>query len=241
MTQRKSSPSLLVSLIVGVLVALAAQPALAQETTRQEFDDTIHVIQRKPVLQKGRLDFVPRFGVSVNDSLYRHYKVGVNGNYHFSESVYLGGIFEWYNFGGTLGGTTDAFEESANETSTTADVAVVNYLGGLELGYKPIVGKFALADSFIIFYDVGVTAGGAYIDAETLANSSSDGTFGGTISAVSRIFLNDWMAVNLEVRDVIYSADLRGAPGSLTNIVTVAGGLSLYLPTSFEYTEPTEE
>ncbi|QDG54346.1 outer membrane beta-barrel domain-containing protein [Persicimonas caeni] len=241
MTQLKSSPSLLVSLLIGLLVVIAAQPALAQETTRQEFDDTIHVIQRKPVLQKGRFDLVPRFGVSVNDSLYRHYKVGVNGNYHFSESVYLGGLFEWYNFGDALGGPTDAFNETANETRTNADVAVLNWVGGLELGYKPIVGKFALADSFIIFYDVGLTAGGVGIDAESLALSSGDVTFGGTVSAVSRIFLNDWMAVNLEVRDVIYSADLRGAPGSLTNIVTVAGGLSLYLPTTFEYSDQVAE
>lgn len=241
MTQLKSSPSLLVGLLIGVLVLIAAQPVLAQEATRQEFDDTIHVIQRKPVLQKGRFDFVPRFGVSVNDSLYRHYKLGVNGNYHFAESVYLGGLFEWYNFGDALGGPTDAYEESANETNTTADAAVINWLGGLELGYKPIVGKFAFADSFIVYYDVGVTAGGAFINAESVALSAASGKIGGTVSAVSRVFFNDWFALNLEVRDVIFSADLRGEQGALTNVVTVAAGASLYLPTTFEYSEPTAE
>lgn len=239
MTQRRFSPAHLVSLLLGVLVLLSALPAFSQETTRKEFDDTIHVIQRKPVLQKGRFDLVPRFGVSVNDSLYRHYKVGVNGNYHFSESVYLGGLFEWYNFGDTLGGPTGAFEETQNETGTAADAAVVNWLGGLELGYKPIIGKFAFADSFIVYYDIGITAGGTYIDAESVALPSAEGKFGGTISAVNRIFFNDWFALNLEVRDVIFSADLRGETGALTNIVTVAAGASLYLPTSFEYSEPT--
>jgi outer membrane beta-barrel protein len=241
MIQLKLSPSFLASLIVGIVMLLIAQPLFAQETARQDFEDTIHVVQRKPVLQKGRFDLVPRFGVSVNDSLYRHYKAGINGNYHFSESVYLGGVFEWYNFGNTLGGPTGAYEETQNETAAAADVAVVNWLGGLELGYKPIVGKFAFADSFIVFYDVGLTAGGAYIDAESVRTPNAQGTFGGTVSAVSRIFFNDWLALNLEVRDVIYQADLRGAQGVLTNVVTVAAGFSLYVPSSFEYAEPSAE
>ena len=239
MTQLRFSPVHLVSLLLGVLVLLTALPAFAQETTRKEFDDTIHVIQRKPVLQKGRFDLVPRFGISVNDSLYRHFKFGVNGNYHFSENVYLGGLFEWYNFGDALGGPTGAFEETQNETGTAADAAVINWLGGLELGYKPIVGKFAFADSFIVYYDIGLTAGGTYINAESVALPTAEGKFGGTVSAVNRIFFNDWFALNLEVRDVIYSADLRGEQGALTNVVTVAAGVSLYLPTTFEYSEPT--
>jgi outer membrane beta-barrel protein len=241
MTQNKFSSSLLASLLVGVLVLLISQPVVAQETARQDFDDTIHVLQRKPVLQKGRFDLVPRFGVSVNDSLYRHYKAGINGNYHFSESVYVGGLFEWYNFGNTLGGPTDAYEETQNETEAAADAAVVNWLGGMELGYMPVIGKFAFADSFIVYYDFGVTAGGAFINAESVKMSNAQGKFGGTVSAVSRVFFNDWLALNLEVRDVIYSADLRGAQGALTNIVTVAAGVSLYLPAGFEYTEPTAE
>jgi outer membrane beta-barrel protein len=241
MTQIKLSPSLLARVLIGVAVMLIAQPVLAQETTRQDFEDTIHVVQRKPVLQEGRFDLVPRFGVSINDSLYRHYKVGINGNYHVSESFYLGGVFEWYNFGNTLGGPTGAFEETQNETEAAADVAVVNWVGGLELGYMPIVGKFAFADSFIVFYDVGFTAGGAYVNAESVSLANAAGTFGGTVSAVSRVFFNDWLALNLELRDVIYSADLRGAQGVLTNIVTVAAGVSLYLPAGFEYSEPSPD
>jgi outer membrane beta-barrel protein len=238
----KTSWGLLLGLISGVLIVLMAQPALAQEeeTTRQDFEDTVHVIQRKPVLQKGRFDLAPRMGVSVNDSMYRHYKAAVNGNYHFSERAYVGGLFEWYNFGDLIGGETGAFEETRNETRAAADAAVVNWVGGLEVGYKPIVGKFALFDSFILYYDVAVTAGGAFVNAESLALPSASGTFGGTVSAVSRLFLNDWMALNLEVRDLIFTADLRGEPGALTNIVTIGGGVSLYLPTTFEYSSETE-
>ncbi|MFP4600217.1 MAG: outer membrane beta-barrel domain-containing protein [Persicimonas sp.] len=241
MIQPKLSPKHLIGFVVGMLVFGSALPLFAQDDTRQDFDDTVHVIQRKPVLQKNRFDLVPRIGMSVNDSLYRHYKAGVNGNYHFGERVYLGGLFEWYDFGDLIGGPTDAFRETQNETSASADAAVINWLGGMELGYKPIVGKFALFDSAIMYYDVALTAGGTYIDAESVALSGGSGKFGGTVSAASRVFLNDWLAVNFEIRDVIFSADLQGSPGALTNIVTVAAGASLYLPTSFDYSEPGAE
>jgi outer membrane beta-barrel protein len=227
--------------LVGILALLMAAPALAQETERREFSDTIHVIQRKPVLQNGRLDLVPRFGMSINDSMYRHFKVGVNANYHFTESVYLGGLFEWYNFGDVLGGPTSSYEAGQNATRASSDAAVVNWAGGLELGYVPIVGKFAFAESFIVYYDMGVTAGGAYINAESLALRSAEGTIGGTASLVTRIFFNDWMALNIELRDLIFQSDLRGAPGSLTNLITVAAGFSFYVPTAFEYSDPGAE
>jgi outer membrane beta-barrel protein len=227
-------------LCCGAIVLALQEPAAAQET-RQEFDDTIHVVQRKPVLQKGRLDFVPRIGLTFNDTIYRTMKVGVNANYHISESLYVGGLFEWYDFGDALGGQTQTFESIQNETSTTADAPVVNWLGGLEIGYKPIVGKFALFNSGILFYDLGVTLGGAYVNSQSVAIQSASSGFGGTISMVGRVFLNDWMAINLEIRDVIFSADLAGASGTIANVASVAGGVSFYLPTSFQYSDQAEE
>lgn len=225
-------------ILVASLILLTALPAWAQEKAREDYEDTIHVIQQKPVLQKGRFDLTPRFGVSVNDSMYRHFKVGGNANYHFTENIYLGGLFEWYDFGESLGGLTASFKESQDATRSTTDASIVNWNGGLELGYVPIMGKFAFVDSFIIYYDVAVTVGGAYLDTKTIALAGSQGTFGGTASLSTRVFFTDWLALNLEVRDMIYSADLRGQQGALTNLVTVSGGLSFYLPTSFEYSEP---
>lgn len=226
--------------LVAALVLAVATPVMAEDTAKEDFEDTIHVVQKKPVLQKSRFDLVPRFGMSVNDSMYRHFKVGVSGNYHFTESLYLGGLFDWYNFGDTLGGPTASFKASQNATGSASDAAVVNWSGGLELGYIPIVGKFAFAESFIVYYDMGVTLGGEYINSESIALPGATGGPGGTVSLVTRVFFNDWLALNLEVRDLIFSADLKGQQGAITNLVTVAAGLSFYLPSSFEYSEPGE-
>lgn len=237
--RRQGAGRLLFCLLASVLLGLAS-PAFAQEIQRQDDKDTIHVIQRKPVLQDGRLDLVPRFGMSVNDSMYRQFKVGLNANYHLTESLYLGGLFEWFDFGDVLGGPTAAFKSAQNATRATTDAAVVNWAGGLELGYMPIVGKFAFADSFIIFYDMGITVGGVYLNAESIALPATQDLIGGTASLVTRVFFNDWLALNLEVRDMIFSADLRGQQGALVNLVTVAAGFSFYFPTAFEYRDGGE-
>ncbi|AWV90009.1 outer membrane beta-barrel domain-containing protein [Bradymonas sediminis] len=227
--------------LVAILMLALATPAFANDTDKEDFEDTIHVVQRKPVLQKGRFDLTPRFGMSVNDSMYRHFKVGANANYHFTESFYVGALFDWYNFGETLGGPTGAFKASQNATGSISDAAVVNWSGGLELGYVPLVGKFAFAESFIIYYDFAISAGAEYIDSQSIALPASSGGPGGTVALTTRVFFNDWLALNLEVRDLIFSADLKGQQGALTNIVTVAAGLSFYLPTAFEYSQPEED
>ncbi len=216
-------------------------PGQAQQK-QQKFSDTIHVIQRKPVLQKGRFDIAPRIGVTFNDAIQRNFRVGANANYHFTERFYVGALFDWYNFGGVLGGQSTAFEEIGTETKTNAEAPVLNWAGGLELGFVPIVGKFSFFNSAILYYDVGITAGGVWTDSASVALPSSKGGAGGTISLSTRIFLNRWMAVNLEVRDVMYMASLKGmTEKSLSHAASASIGMSFFLPTAFKYSDETDE
>lgn len=236
-----SRASLLVlTTVVASLCSLAAADAHAQQV-RAKFDDKIHVVQPKPVLQKKRFELAPRFGASVNDDIYRHFKVGVQGNFHIAESFYVGGMFDWFDFGDALGGVTPSFEAIANQTGASADTPVVKWAGGLEVGFVPFVGKLSFFNSAIVYYDVAVTAGGAYINAESLGLPGAAGTPGGTVSLSSRFFINRWAALNLEVRDLIFTQDLVGSSGALANVVTVGGGLSIYLPTAFNYSDEIAE
>lgn len=224
--------------------ALPAQSAWAQEQKQQikrKFKDKIHVVQPKPVLQKGRFELSPRFGMTVNDSVTRNFKVGVNANFHIMEPLYIGGVFEWYDFGSALGGSTDVFEQVQNQTGTIPEGAVLNWFGGLELGYVPFWGKFALFNRTIAFYDFAVTVGGGGVNAKSLQIPTAYTTGGGTISLSGRVFFNKWIALSLEVRDVIFLATLQNASGALTNIASVGLGASFFLPTSFEYSEKVIE
>lgn len=233
--------------IIGALFALggtlaspgeaSAQDEPQNETIKRNFKDKIHVVQPKPVLQKGRFEFAPRLGMTVNDSVVRNYRVGLNANFHLLEPLYIGLTGDWYNFGGALGGPTNVFEQVQNQTGTVPESAVVNWFGGLELGFVPFWGKFSIFNRSIAFYDFAVTVGGGAINAESLAIPSAYTTGAGTVSLSGRIFLNKWIALSLEVRDLIFLATLDGASGALTNVASVGLGMSFFLPTNFEYSE----
>lgn len=242
------SAKLRIAAIIGAFAfcatAVPTQTAWAQEQEQQikrKFKDKIHVVQPKPVLQKGRFELSPRFGMTVNDSVTRNFKVGVNANYHIIESLYVGGLFEWYDFGSALGGSTDVFEQVQNQTGTIPEGAVLNWFGGLELGYVPFWGKFALFNSTIAFYDFAITVGGGGVNAKSLQIPTAYTTGGGTVALSGRIFFNKWIALSLEVRDIIFLANLNNATGALTNIASIGLGASFFLPTSFEYSEKVIE
>lgn len=210
--------------------------------TKTEFEDTIHVVQRKPVLEKNRVELTPRFGTSLNDAVYRSFKIGSNINYHFSERAYVGGIFEWFDFGDVLGGTTPAFDKAVDETSAAPDAPVIQWLGGIEGGFVPIYGKFSLFNVAIVYYELGASLGATALSARSLSSNIEGITFGGTGSLHGRIFLNDWMALGVEVRDVMFPVTLTGDDGSVSalgNSVTIAGGMSFYFPTTFSYDDGT--
>ena len=232
-------PLLLLVSTLTMVVGLSS--AAAEDKEKEDFEDTIHVIQKKPVLEQQRLEIAPRFGMSVNDSVYRSFKAGANLNYHISERFYLGGLFEWYDFGSALGGPTKTFRKSFDQTSTAPDAPVINWVGALEGGFVPLYGKFALFNAAILYYDVGVTLGAGYLNSESLARPVASGGFGATGSVVGRLCLSDWMALNLNLRDILFPTKLQAGGGrtksTIGNIVMVSAGVSLYFPTTFQYSD----
>lgn len=209
----------------------------AKETVRRKFKDKIHVVQPKPVLQKMRFELAPRLGMTFNDSVVRNYRVGLNANFHILESLYIGATADLYDFGGALGGPTNIFEQVQNQTGTVPEAAVLNWFAGAEIGFVPFWGKFAIFNRSIAFYDFAVTVGGGAVSSESLAIPSPNVGGGATLSLQGRIFLNKWIAMSLELRDVAFLATLDGASGVLTNVASIGLGASFFLPTNFEYSE----
>lgn len=225
-------------IITGVLVvvlAAMAMPAAAQDTP-EDYGDTVHVIQPKPVLQQGRFNLTPRLGMTVNDPLYRNFSVAAHANFHITERLYVGGLFQWYDFGGVIGGPTETQRQLNAETNAQADGPFLNWAAGGEVGFVPLFGKFALFNRGIIFYDVSLTAGGGWADSSRISNPTEQvGGGAATMSLAARAFLNEWMAVSLELRDVIYNLFDGTRPTS--HAVSVGLGMSFYFPMTFEYSE----
>lgn len=221
-----------------LLAFLTPQEADAQEI-RRKFKDRVHVVQPKPVLQKGRFEVSPRFGFSFNDSLYQSLKVGAAANFHVTERIYVGGVFDWYNFGGALGGQTEAFEAAVNQSNTQPDVPVMNWYGGAQFGFVPIFGKFSMFGSGIVYYDIALQVGVGWAESRSLFQPASGGLAGG-LGVASHIFVTEWLSVNIEVGDTIYFAPVGGG-SELSHMVMASAGLGFYLPTTVERTAQASE
>lgn len=214
---------------LGTLVLPTTSEA---QQVRRKFKDKIHVIQPKPVLQKGRMDVAPRIGYTINDSLWSTMKVGAEAKYHFSERLFLGAMFDWYQFGNTISGPTDNYLQILAQTNSAPDSPVVNFMGGLELGWVPIFGKFSIFNSGIVFYDFSVSIGAGWVDHQSIQLTSSQGGVGVTLAITNHIFINDWMSLNLGVRDVSFFGRLQGADSVLSHAVTADLGVGFYFPSA---------
>ncbi len=232
-----------VALCGCMMLSVLAMPAQAadkkKQQVRKKFKDKIHVVQRKPVLQKKRFELTPRFGSSFNDSLYKSFRVGLNANYHITERLFVGATADWYDFGSALGGATDVYDSILAQTNAAPDTPVPLWSGGLELGFAPIFGKFSMFNRRLGFYDVGITAGGAWVNSRTVRNPAANAGVGGTVSVFNHIFLNEWFSLNFEIRDTIYFANLKGASEpQLSHAASAAAGIGMFFPRKFTYTTP---
>jgi len=229
-------PRSTLSVLLFAMLCTWAAPVTAQDDTetKEEFEGTIHVVQQKPVIRAGRLEVTPKFGASINDPIYQSVKPAAKLSFHITERFYISGLFEWYDFGDALGGETAAFDRSVEQTRTAPEAPTLNWVGGLEAGFMPIYGKFALFNSWILHYDLGLTLGPAYLESGSIATTSESTGVGVTGSLTGRLFFNDWMALSLELRDVAFSADLAtgtgGSVSRLSNIATATAGISIMLP-----------
>ena len=214
-------------------------PGSAKDTLAPSpFVDEISVVQRKPFLRKGRAELAPVFATTVNDSLIKQFNVGGQLSYHISESIWISGGFEWFELG-EIGGVTDEYFEVLERTSTIPDLVEMKWSGIGQVGYVPLFGKFALLNRLIIYYDLSVTMGGAWVSYTSGGSGGEAGTFAGVLGLQQRTFLTDWLALTLTMKDQIFLATMKSGGGTsdeLTQIVSVGAGLSIFMPFGFDYT-----
>ncbi|MCA9521545.1 MAG: outer membrane beta-barrel domain-containing protein, partial [Myxococcales bacterium] len=95
------------------------------------------------------------------------------------------------------------------------------------VGYAPIIGKFALFNSWVVHFDVYIFAGGGVTHT---AGNRPTGVFG----VGSRMFLNKFLSINWEIRDQLYRETFN-AGKSIVNNVVFSVGLTMFIPFGFKY------
>jgi outer membrane beta-barrel protein len=207
-------------LIIALLAVCAPATSMAAGITgpKKSALDKLEegdAIRRRVQYRGGRFMVAPTFGFTLNDSYQRNILMGAALSYHFTESIGVGLSALASPFGGL---DSDLAEQIGDQRPERSDdgFSHVSLLTSLDFLYTPIAGKLALFGRQVLNYDMHLVAGigGAKIggsgdlDAFTLAPVAGVGL---------RTFLLNWLDLNIEVRDYIYSSAANAVTSNETS------------------------
>jgi len=202
-------------------------------------------------LKKGRFEVSPSFSVSLRDAFFRKYIFGATATYFPTETLGFG-LRAGYSIP-TVSGAAQicSFGEGEGEGEVTRGCSAPTFelldgpapgqltlLGGVDVQWAPIYGKISLlAETFAHFDMYGVLGASVvqYKAAEELnAPSTAHMTVGGNVGVGFRFFLNRYMTLRAEVRDLIYPERIIQPEKDtiLRNQLLFELGFSFFLPTA---------
>jgi len=139
---------------------------------------------------------------------------------------------------GKGGRPTIASDKTPTQANAAAAENRIQWLGLAQLEFAPITGKFSLFSKIFMNYDFYVIGGAAFVNLMkkgNVDNSYCDGgtcrtdnarpvtgmKLGGNVGAGMHAFANNYFALNLELRDLIYKNNASGrAITSRTDVVS---------------------
>ena len=236
---------------------LGGTPKAARPNSTGSWADIV-VVPRKAFLKGGRLEFQPFTGISVNDSLIRHYVLGADLNYFLTDVFWIGLQGQYF-----IHQLTNQEELVGSEYNRAPTLNQYLYGGALNFGYVPIYGKFALFNRSILSWEIWASAGVGVTFTKVIPRDPANDAlaFQNTditpnVGIGSRFFLLDWLSVNFALRDYLVPDKFEPKPdGTAAGITTSAQakaqaqselvqnvlfyvGVGIYLPTKFQYKTP---
>jgi outer membrane beta-barrel protein len=218
----------------------------------------IVVVPRKAFLKGGRFEFQPFAGLSVNDSLIRHYVLGLDLNYFLTDVFWIGLQGQYF-----IHQLTNHEELVGSEYNRAPTLNQYLYGGALNFGYVPIYGKFALFNRSILSWEIWASAGVGVTFTKVIPRDPANDAFAfqntditPNVGIGSRFFLLNWLSVNFALRDYLVPDKFEPIRGPMAAPITSSAqykaqaqselvqnvlfyvGVGLYLPTKFQYKTP---
>jgi len=221
----------------------------------------ITVVQRQRFLKKKRFELQPQAGITVNDPFVRHYAIGAELNYWLSNRMAVG-----LTGTGFIGNKTARYNNIRFQEGVLLTANKVLWQASVNFLYNPFYGKIAVFNRALMHWESFVQVGGGAIQTqvipryESLHKPFNHLTGQGNFALGARFYgpKSDWISVNFGVRTFIYQDKLepRGRGPAATDNVTLDDaanakaaaekklafnvvfflGVSLYFPTTFQYT-----
>jgi outer membrane beta-barrel protein len=241
----RRAPVLLAALAALVLSALPG-PAAAQ-TKADAFAGKIPPVSGQLYRKAGRFELTPSGNLSLNDAFFSKYFGGLKLGFHFTEALSLSA----HVAAGMTSKTGSAVVCPQNSGCVPASDEMmfqvpgrIRGLAGIEIGWSPIYGKLNAFAERVGHFDLSILLGAdalshdevvSITEARSLAAAGDEPgtttTFGGHVGLGARLFLAEWLALRLEVKDYVYSVEVPNNGGKdLQNQIFTELGLSFFLP-----------
>ncbi|HET8541820.1 MAG TPA: outer membrane beta-barrel domain-containing protein [Anaeromyxobacter sp.] len=236
---------------VSLALVLLALPALAAAQSKSDaFAGKIPPVSGQLFRVSDRVELTLGAAISLNDAFFTKYFGSVKATYHLGEFWTLGA----YGAGGAADPTNSAVLCSSSVGCGNAQQkqlwqvpGSITAIVGLEAGWTPVYGKLNVLAEQVAHFDLSILAGPdlvlhdevlSFADAERLATAGgSPGqkmAFGGHVGVGARLFLSEWGAIRLEVKDLFYPVEVPNNAALGTdwqNQLFTEIGFSFFFPT----------
>ncbi len=240
----------LISLLALIILFAFALPQTSFAADEEEGVSSLEKgdpIRHLMLLRSGRFEIAPGAQFGVNEPFNMTIGFGAQLSYYFTNYLGLQASF-YYNPLHLDNDEIDAVAASDYDADVRATLALAEPSMNFDVGlvYTPLMGKFSLF-GWILNYDVHIfggfgaiimdsvcAAGGSACD-EAKNNSLEGAKFAGVIGVGARIFFNNFVALNLDIKNFLTSyADFSRGPtddqAHFKDFVTGNVGISFFFP-----------
>ena len=198
-------------------------------------------------LKKGRFEFSPSASLSLRDAFFSKYIFGGTLTYHPLETLgvslrvgyalnTVAGAAQICTFQGSDGATTRGCGSPTMSQLDGQAPGQLKLLGGVDVQWAPIYGKLSLLAEKFVSFDLYGVAGASMVqyrgpDLDPLAEATAAKNYltpGGNVGVGARFFLNRWVTLRTEVRDLIYVEKSRDSDNYLRNQLLFELGVSFF-------------
>jgi outer membrane beta-barrel protein len=240
----------------SLVLALLPLAAFAQKSEEEAGDvseadkdaagplrERVRPVSGHQFLMAGRFEASPGFNLSLRDAFFTKYSPTLALTYHFTEIVALG-LRGGYSFSTVSGaaqicssvpGGRECRPPTQEELTTNNAFGQMSLNAGLELQLSPIYGKIGLVAEKFLEFNMYLALGPTFL----MYGPQNTPTVGGNIGVGGRFFINKFLCVRLELRDLLYNESFPAtgealAKSSFRNQLMAEVGLSIFLPLSFD-------
>jgi len=216
-------------------------PRAARASAADAFENKVKPVSGQLYEKGGKLELTPVFALSVNDAFFSKYMAGAKLSYHLNDYFALA-VMGSIGTSSPTGSTSICPLNKSCSAATAAQLDQVpgdiKWITGVELAFSPVYGKLNVFAEKALHFDLSVLAGAdlvAYRDVLSAAAAQGGevpGTAtspGGHLGLGARFFFARFMAVQLELKDIIYSVPHLSS-GNLQTQLMAEAGLSFFVP-----------